>query len=92
MTLDQQLRHISDICRTMGADVRYRPEHGHMTVLAWESEGECHALSIQRQIQRQAAKYQEVRRKYQLYLRCRIDDGILKAALYFADRWPYALL
>lgn len=57
MTRDQQLRHISDICRTMGADVRYRPEHGHMTVLAWESEGESHALSIQRQIQRQAAKY-----------------------------------
>lgn len=56
MTRDQQLRHISDICRTMGADVRYRPEHGHMTVLAWESEGESHALSIQRQIQRQAAK------------------------------------
>ena len=29
--------------------------------------------------------YQEVRRKYQLYLRCRVDNGILKASLYYPD-------
>ena len=29
--------------------------------------------------------YQEVRRKYQIYLRCRVDGGILKAALYYPD-------
>lgn len=27
----------------------------------------------------------ETRRKYQLYLRCRVEGGILKAALYYPD-------
>lgn len=29
--------------------------------------------------------YQEIRRKYQLFLRCRVEGSILKAALYYPD-------
>lgn len=55
MITDSQLQSISDACAAMGADVRYDPEYRHLTVLAWEHEGEKRALFIQRQIQRQAA-------------------------------------
>lgn len=54
---NQRLQYISNICNTLGADVRYDPEYRHLTVLAWESEGEQRALTIQQQIQRQTAKY-----------------------------------
>ena len=56
MIPNQQLQRISDICNTLGADVRYSSEHQHLIVLAWEHEGEQRALFIQQQIQRQAAK------------------------------------
>ena len=32
-----------------------------------------------------AYSYQEIRREYQLFLRCRIEDDILKVALYYPD-------
>lgn len=57
MTYISPLQEISDICTALGADVRYSPEYEHLTVLAWESEGEQRALSIQHQIQQQAAKH-----------------------------------
>jgi len=57
---NQELQQLSDVCRSLGADVRYYPEHGHLTALAWESEGKQHALSIQQQIQRQTAKYPDL--------------------------------
>lgn len=57
MTREQQFQQIYDICHALGADVRYCPEYGHLTVLSWENEGEKHALSIQRQIQQQTASY-----------------------------------
>jgi len=57
MTHSQELQQLSDVCRTLGADVRYYPGYGHLTALAWESEGEQRALSIQQQIRRQTAKY-----------------------------------
>lgn len=57
MMQDCQLQAISDICRVLGADVRYCPEYRHLTVLVWENEGEEKALSIQRQIQRQTEKH-----------------------------------
>lgn len=56
----QPLQEMSDMCRALGADVRYDPEYGHLTALAWEDEGEQRARSIQRQIQRQAEKYPEL--------------------------------
>lgn len=52
---NRQLQNISNICNTLGADVRYDPEYQHLIVLAWESEGEQRALFIQQQIQRQTA-------------------------------------
>ena len=57
MNHSQELQQLSDVCRSLGADVRYCPDYGHLTALAWESEGEQRALSIQRQIRRQTAKY-----------------------------------
>lgn len=57
MICHQQLQEILDICKALGADVRYDPEYGHLTALAWESEGEQRARFIQQQIQRQTAKY-----------------------------------
>lgn len=56
MIPNQQLQSISDICNALGADVRYSSEYQRLIVLAWEHEGEQHALFIQQQIQRQAAK------------------------------------
>ncbi len=55
MIHNQQLEQISEVCRTLGADVRYFQEYGHLVVLAWESEGEDRALFIQHQIQQEAA-------------------------------------
>lgn len=57
MICHRQLQEILDICKTLGADVRYDPEYGHLTALAWESEGEQRAHFIQQQIQKQTAKY-----------------------------------
>lgn len=54
---NRQLQNISNICNTLGADVRYDPEYRHLIVLAWESEGEQRARAIQQQIRRQTAKY-----------------------------------
>ena len=48
-----EFQRISDICRALGADVRYDPKHRHLIILAWEYEGEQSALLIQRQIQQQ---------------------------------------
>ena len=56
MIPNQQLQSISDVCNALGADVRYSSEYQRLIVLAWEHEGEQHALFIQQQIQRQAAK------------------------------------
>ena len=55
-----ELQQLSDVCRSLGADVRYYPHDGHLIALAWESEGEQHALSIQQQIQQQTAKYPDL--------------------------------
>ena len=60
MTQEQRFRRLYDVCNALGADVRYSPEHGHLTVLAWESEGEQRALFIQRQIQLATANYPEL--------------------------------
>ncbi len=60
MNPKQQLQSISDICSALGADVRYNPEYRHLTVLAWEDEGEQRAHFIQQQIQRQAANTPEL--------------------------------
>lgn len=56
MIQNQQIQSIFDICKALGADVRYDPKYGHLTALAWESEGEEHSLFIQQQIQWQTAK------------------------------------
>ncbi|MCX4371591.1 MAG: hypothetical protein OSJ58_07115 [Dysosmobacter sp.] len=55
MIQNPQLQSISNVCNALGADVRYDPEYQHLTVLAWEDEGEQRARFIQRQIQQQAA-------------------------------------
>ena len=55
MTVPQQLQNISDLCGTLGADVRYGPDSQYLTVLAWEHDGEQHAHFIQQQIRRHAA-------------------------------------
>ena len=60
MTLDQVLQKLTDICRVMGADVRYCPEHRYLTALAWEDEGEQQARFIQQEIQRRTATYPEL--------------------------------
>lgn len=60
MTQEQRFRRLYDVCNALGADVRYSPEHGHLTVLAWESEGKQRALFIQRQIQLATANYPEL--------------------------------
>ena len=57
MTGSQPLQELLELCRTLGADVRYEPEYAYLTALAWEDDGEQHARSIQRQIQQQAEKY-----------------------------------
>lgn len=60
MTLDQVLQELTDICRVMGADVRYCPEHRYLTALVWENEGERQARFIQQEIQRQTAMRPEL--------------------------------
>lgn len=57
MICRQQFQEILNVCKALGADVRYDPDYGHLTVLAWESEGEQRARFIQQQIQRQTAHY-----------------------------------
>ena len=60
MTKDRRIQDISDLCRTLGADVRYDPRYQHLVVLAWEHKGEEQARFIQKQIQRQAAQHPEL--------------------------------
>lgn len=57
MIQNPQLQSISNVCNTLGADVRYYPEYRHLTVLAWEDEGIQRARFIQQHIQRQTAQY-----------------------------------
>lgn len=57
----EQLEKMVAACRGLDADLRYRPESSHFTVLAWEkwddpqSEDKAHLL--QRQIQQMSAQY-----------------------------------
>lgn len=60
MLLDQGLQELAAICRGMGADVRYCPEHRYLTALAWEEEGERQARSLQQEIQRWTAAHPEL--------------------------------
>ena len=57
MTKDRRIQDISDLCRTLGADVRYDPRYHHLVVLAWEHDGEDRARFIQKQIQLQASRH-----------------------------------
>lgn len=57
MTKDRRIQDISDLCRALGADVRYDSRYRHLVVLAWEYKGEEQAHFIQKQIQCQASRH-----------------------------------
>lgn len=57
----KQLEHLCAACRDLGAEVRYRPEHGCFTAMVWDGwdgpYNEGPAQAVQHQIQRQTAQY-----------------------------------
>lgn len=59
MTAEEQLAHMSAVCRSMGAEVRQYAKQSHFTAMFWEDEGldEAHALTVQRKIQELTAQY-----------------------------------
>ena len=61
MTRQEQLEEMLAICRDLGADVAYRPDHGHFTAMVWEGwsfpHDEGKALAIQNRIFQRSAQY-----------------------------------
>jgi hypothetical protein len=59
MTQEEKLRELSAACCSLGAEVRYHPEHGHFTAMLWEEDewNEAQARSIQQEIQQLTACY-----------------------------------
>lgn len=59
MTQEEKLRELSAACRSLGAEVRYRPEYCHFTAMLWEEDewSEAQARSIQQKIQQLTACY-----------------------------------
>ena len=64
---DQKLRQLEQLCaacRALGAEVRYRPEHGCFTAMIWDGWAWPHdeglAQAVQQQIQRQTAQYPDL--------------------------------
>ena len=58
------LDRLASACVQMGADIRYRPEDCYFTALAqneWEAGALERALTLQREIQRKAALYPEIK-------------------------------
>ena len=55
----EQLHEIMTVCRNLGAEVKFHPEHGHFTAMVWEDRepDETQALSIQNQIYQRTAQY-----------------------------------
>ena len=53
----EQLHEIMTVCRNLGAEVEFHPEHGHFTAMVWEDwePDETQALSIQNQIYQRTA-------------------------------------
>lgn len=57
----EQLESLCTACQELGAEVRYRPEHGCFTAMVWDGWDWPHntgpARTVQQQIQRQTAQY-----------------------------------
>ena len=61
MNSSQPLAELSEVCRTLGAEVRYHPEQRYLTAMVWaesvqiSNEGAAHM--VQQQIQEKTAQY-----------------------------------
>lgn len=57
----EQLEAVLSACRNLNVDIRYDPEYGHFTAMAWESGvhtcSETQARTIQKIIKEQTAHY-----------------------------------
>lgn len=57
----EQLEAMVAACGDVDAEVRYNPDHGHITIMVWEEGSdpaeEQRALAIQRKIKQQSAQY-----------------------------------
>ena len=57
----EQLETLCAACQELGAEVRFRPEHGCFTAMVWDGWDRPHdtgaAQTVQQQIQRQTAQY-----------------------------------
>lgn len=59
MTAIRQLAEMRAVCRSLGAEISSRAERRYFTAILWEDCGvaERDALSVQKMIQKQSAKY-----------------------------------
>ena len=61
MTDTQELAELCEVCRSLGADVRFHPAQRYLTAMVWEGWAWPHdegpARAIQRQIQKKTAQY-----------------------------------
>lgn len=61
MTDTRELAELCEVCRSLGADVRFHPAQRYLTAMVWEGWAWPHdegpARAIQRQIQEKTAQY-----------------------------------